>query len=78
MNFIVYTKDNCPYCTKIKYVLERLEVQHQVYKLDVDFDREQFYEKFGMGSTFPQIIADGKCIGGCIDTISYLKENNIL
>jgi len=31
-----------------------------------------------MGSTFPQIIADGKYIGGCIDTISYLKENNIL
>ena len=59
MNFIVYTKDNCPYCTKIKYVLERLEVQHQVYKLDVDFDREEFYEKFGIGSTFPQIIVDG-------------------
>jgi len=78
MNFIVYTKENCPYCTKIKYVLEQLELEHQVYKLDVDFDREEFYEKFGMGSTFPQIIVDGKSIGGCIDTLSYLKENNIL
>lgn len=78
MKFAVYTKDNCPYCTRIKYILETLKLDFNVYNLDTDFDREEFYAKFGNGSTFPQVLHDGKSIGGCVDTINYLKKNNIL
>ena len=42
MPFIVYSKDGCPYCTKIKRVLELSEQQHVVYKLERDFTREEF------------------------------------
>lgn len=78
MKFVVYTKDNCPYCTRIKYILETLNLDFDVYNLDTDFNREDFYSKFGNGSTFPQVLCDGKSIGGCVDTINYLKKNNIL
>ena len=49
-----------------------------VYNLGEQFDRESFYDEFGEGSTFPQVLVDGKKLGGCIDTIKYLKENQII
>ena len=78
MNFIIYSKTNCPYCTKVKSVLELSEQRHVVYVLDRDFTREEFYEKFGVGSTFPQVICDDKNLGGCVDTIKFLREQRIV
>jgi glutaredoxin len=59
-------------------VLELAELQHVVYKLNTDFTREEFYAEFGEGSTFPQVIVDEKHIGGCSDTVKYLRENNMV
>ena len=49
-----------------------------MYNLDEDFDKNSFIEEFGLGTTFPQVSVDGKKLGGCIDTIEYLKENKIV
>jgi len=78
MKFTVYSKDGCPYCSKIEQLLQAAELQHVVYKLNRDFNREEFYAEFGVGSTFPQVIMDDKHLGGCTDTARYLKENNII
>lgn len=78
MSFIVYSKLNCPYCTKAKKFLELTEQRHVVYNLERDFTKSEFYEKFGEGSTFPQIIKDSENIGGCSDLIKYLREQKIL
>jgi glutaredoxin len=79
MKFTVYSKDGCPYCTKIQQVLELTNLQHVVYKLNVDFTREEFYSEFGDGSTFPQIVLnDTQHLGGCSDTVKYLKEHNLI
>jgi glutaredoxin len=59
-------------------VLKLAELQHVVYKLGVDFNRDEFYSEFGPGSTFPQVIVDDKHIGGCTDTVQYLKEQNLV
>lgn len=75
-NFTVYSKDGCPYCTKVEQVLQLSELQYVVYKLGRDFTREEFYREFGQGSTFPQVVVDDEQIGGCSDTIKYLKENS--
>ena len=78
MNFAVYTKDGCPYCEKIKEVLKLTESNFVVYNLDQHFNRDAFYGEFGQGSTFPQVVCDGNKLGGCVDTIQYLKEQQIL
>jgi glutaredoxin len=49
-----------------------------VYNLGEHFDRESFYDEFGQGSTFPQVLVDGKKLGGCIDSIKFLKEQQII
>ena len=78
MNFIVFSKQNCPYCKKIKTVLELTGSNFNIYTLDDDFTRQEFYAKFGEGSTFPQVLCDDKKLGGCVDTIKFLREQQII
>ena len=43
------------------------------------FAREDFYAEFGIGSTFPQVVMnDTEHLGGCTDTVKYLKEQNLV
>ena len=60
MEFIVYSKEECPYCYKVKQVLELTGSKFMVYTLNQDFTREDFIQKFGEGSTFPQVLCNEK------------------
>ena len=77
-NFTVYSRDGCPYCDKIQQVLQLAELRHVIYKLDRDFDRQSFYDQFGEGSTFPQVVLNTENLGGCTETVQYLKEKNLV
>ena len=77
-NFSVYSKDGCPHCTKVISALTLAEQRYVEYKLGRDFDRDEFYSEFGNGSTFPQIQVDGKKLGGCVETVKYLKEKKLV
>ena len=78
MNFAVYSKDGCPFCTQIVEVLNLAKMKFVVYKLDQHFDRNAFNEEFVNGSTFPQVVCNGQKLGGCQDTVKYLKEHNMI
>ena len=78
MNFTVYSKEGCPYCTKVVQVLEMAQLKHVVYELDDHFDRKSFYGQFGQGSSFPQVVLNGTNLGGCTETVKYLKENKLV
>ena len=78
MNFKIYSKENCPYCYKVKTVLELTGTNFEVLNLNEDFTREEFYSEFGEGSTFPQVICDENKIGGCVDTIKFLRERQVI
>ncbi len=78
MKFTVYSKEGCPHCDKVKKVLELTNMQFVVYTLEEDFTKGQFYAEFGEGSTFPQVICDDKKLGGSVDTIKFLKEQQIV
>mgnify|MGYP001236913235 FL=1 len=78
MNFTVYSKDGCPFCSKVKQVLELANLNFVVYDLGKDFNREAFYEEFGSKSTFPQVTVNGKKLGGCTETVKYLRSHNFV
>ena len=78
MNFTVYSKNGCPYCDKVKKVSKLTNSQFVVYNLDEHFNRDSFYEEFGYGSTFPQVICNGDKLGGSVETIKFLKEKQII
>ena len=78
MNFTIYSKENCPYCHKVKTVLELTGSTFKTYTLNEDFSKEDFYEKFGKGSTFPQVLCNDEKIGGAVDTIKFLRKNQVV
>ena len=78
MKFTIYSKEGCSYCEKAKRLLDLAKVEYRVYKLDRDFTKDQFISEFGYGSSFPRILADGKLLGGCLDTFKYLEEKNLV
>jgi glutaredoxin len=78
MKFTVYSKEECPYCFKIKKVLELCGKDFVVYTLDEHFTKDEFYSEFGNAATFPQVVMDDKRLGGCTDTIEYLKRISLI
>tara|TARA_B100000287_G_scaffold234006_1_gene220342 strand:+ start:1008 stop:1256 length:249 start_codon:yes stop_codon:yes gene_type:complete len=77
-NTAIYTKDGCPFCTKIKRVYNEKGWSFQEYKLDVNFTRDQFYSEFGHGATFPQLVVEGKKLGGCNESINLFRTQGFL
>ena len=77
-NYTIYSRDGCPYCVKIKEVMQLANLNFVEYKLGEKFDRKSFYGEFGEGSTFPQVVMDGQKLGGCTDTVKYLQENSFI
>jgi glutaredoxin len=71
---VIYTRDNCEYCRKLKVILDSFTVKYIQFKLEEDFSREEFYTIFGEGATFPQTSIDGQRMGGCTETIEYLTS----
>ncbi len=59
-------------------MLEGKRYNYQEYKLGVDFERKAFYTQFGEGSTFPQVVLGATNLGGCTETVKYLRENNLI
>lgn len=78
MNITIYSKEGCPYCDKIKSVLEQRNIPFEYQILNIDFTRDEFHAQFGEGSTFPQVVLDGNNLGGCSSTVTYLMENNLI
>ena len=74
MNFTVYSKEGCDYCERIKTVLRLTGSTYVVYNLGEDFTKEEFIAEFGEGATFPQVSCDGKKLGGSVETVKVLRE----
>lgn len=72
MNIEIYSKDQCPYCDMAVHkaqamIQEGSDISYSVFKLGVDFGREEMLENFPGARTFPQIRIDGKNIGGWLE-----------
>lgn len=64
MTVEIWGKENCPYCTKAKALVEAKKMQYVYKQLGVDFTREQVFEEFPNARTFPQIKINNEPIGG--------------
>ena len=78
MKAVLWSKDNCQWCERVRQLFSHCKIDYLEYKLDKDFTRKQFYEEFEEGATFPQVQLDNKHIGGCKDTLHYLQEKNLI
>ena len=75
---VIYTRTGCPYCTKIKEVYNTQGWSYTEYQLGLQFTRPQFKQEFGQNATFPQVIINGNKMGGCTETVKYLRESQLI
>ena len=78
MQAVVYTKENCQWCDRVKQLFNAVEIDYLEYKYNRDFSKSQFYDEFGEGATFPQVSIGTKHIGGCKETLQYLQQEELL
>jgi glutaredoxin len=69
----VYSKPNCPYCVKAQRLLTQMKLPFTEWVVGVDATREQLLEAAPNARTVPQIIIDGKVIGGYDQLTTYIE-----
>ncbi len=61
----VYSAANCAFCSRAKTMLEKWDIDYDEVRIDDDSAAmKQFVEATNGAGTVPQIIIDGKPIGG--------------
>lgn len=64
---VVYSAQNCPYCTRAKLLLNQKKVAYEEIRVDLDdAKREEMIKRSGRTSV-PQIFINDKHIGGFDD-----------
>jgi len=76
--FYVYSKSGCGFCDRLIQFMDSKGLQYEKFDLGNDFTTEEFLNKFGRGSTFPQVHYQNANIGGMKDTVRYLAEHKLV
>ena len=72
----IWSKQDCPYCSRAKSILTLNNIPFQEMMLDRDFTREMLLEKYPTAKTFPVVVVDGFYIGGYTQLQEKLNEQN--
>ena len=78
MKSVLYSRDNCQWCERVKQLFAATNIDYVEYKYGQHFTKEQFYKEFGEGATFPQVQIDTQHIGGCKETLQYLQKKRLI
>jgi glutaredoxin len=71
---IVWSKNNCVYCTKAKDYLKRKDIQVEERNVQSgDWTMTQMQEAIPNARAFPQIFIDGKYVGSYDKMMSYVQ-----
>jgi glutaredoxin 3 len=74
----VYSTGSCPFCTKAKQLLQKWNVPFDEVRVDVDKSKlREFAEVTNGARTVPQIVIDGKCIGGFTELTELHMEGGL-
>lgn len=81
MNIEIYTLDYCPFCKKAKAFFDEKNIPYVEYKLNGDEDEEfrKLQKKFDIKNevTVPQIVINGKRIGGYSDLMMLYEAGKL-
>ena len=77
MKIVIYSKNNCQFCTKAKHMIKSLGLEYEEKSLEKDFDSDptKLIEDIGKPvRTMPQIKIDGELIGGYNQLIEHFAD----
>jgi glutaredoxin 3 len=70
----VWSKDHCPYCDQAKTLLTQRRIQFEEKKIGHGYTKEQLLEEVPTARSVPQIVINGKSIGGFTELKRYIEE----
>lgn len=74
----IYTKWGCPYCVRAKALLEKKGVAFEEYDITMGGPkRAEMQERVPGAATVPQVIIDGKPIGGSDDLAALERAGKL-
>ncbi|HSW53363.1 MAG TPA: glutaredoxin domain-containing protein [Sulfuricaulis sp.] len=74
----IYSTGACPYCQKAKALLQKWNVPFEEVRIDTDRGRLAEFARVTHGArTVPQILIDGKCIGGFTELTELHMEGGL-
>ena len=76
MKAIIWTKDNCSFCTSAKALLEANNIEYEEKHIGNGYTKEQLLEVVPNARTVPQIFIDEALIGGYVELQQYLGKND--
>ena len=76
MKVEIYSKPACPFCIQAKNLAEQKGYDLTYKMLNEDFTRDELFKVFPSARTFPQIIVDGKKIGGFKEFKYFVDSQN--
>ena len=77
MTIVVYSKNNCVFCSKAKALLKNLglEYEEKTLEKDFDYDPSKLIEDIGKNvRAMPQIKIDGELVGGYNQLVEYFEK----
>jgi glutaredoxin 3 len=75
MEIIIYSKENCTFCTKAKLLVKNLGLEYTEKKLEDFESTEAMLKDIGKPiRTMPQIKVDNKLIGGYNQLVEYFAD----
>ena len=81
MKIVIYSKNNCQFCTKAKHLVKTLGLEYVEKSLEKDFDSNpvKLVEDIGKQvRTMPQIKIDEKLVGGYNQLIEYFADKGLV
>jgi glutaredoxin 3 len=78
MNIIVYSSNFCGFCVRAKSLLDRRGLPYQEVVFDMyEVDVRRRLEELTGGTSFPQIVIDGKPIGGYAELVELVRAGGL-
>tara|TARA_B100001996_G_scaffold15397_1_gene12780 strand:- start:531 stop:839 length:309 start_codon:yes stop_codon:yes gene_type:complete len=78
MDITVYTVNGCHYCSQMKELLRRANLEFKKVKVGEDITREEFLEEYPGAIGYPFVVIDGVEYKSLVDTAKFLVENKLV
>lgn len=78
MNTVIWTKNDCKYCSLAKQQLYIRNIEFEERNLSKgNWSKEQLLKEVPGAKTVPQIFIRGNYIGGYSDLLQYIEDHNM-
>lgn len=74
MTFTIFYKNKCPFCERAEDQFKLYNLSYKKYVVNEDFSPTEFKEQFGENATYPQVFYNKQHVGGCDDTLHFIKQ----